>query len=68
MPSMIACGTDTSQARDFVLTGLAITEAATALLLLLFSLSDWPWMEAPIPLRTREVIRNLRDSYFPAEA
>jgi len=41
--NMIAYGTDTFEARDFVRTGLAITAAATALLLL-FSLSYWPWM------------------------
>ncbi|MCD2343276.1 anion permease [Ideonella azotifigens] len=41
--NMIAYGTDTFEARDFVRTGLVITAAATALLLL-FSLSYWPWM------------------------
>ncbi|MEO6017694.1 MAG: DASS family sodium-coupled anion symporter [Polaromonas sp.] len=41
--NMIAYGTDTFDARDFVHTGLAITLAAFALLLV-FSLTYWPWM------------------------
>ena len=41
--NMIAYGTDTFDARDFVRTGLVITLAAFALLLI-FSLTYWPWM------------------------
>lgn len=41
--NMIAYGTDTFEARDFVRTGLAITAAATVLLLV-FALTYWPWM------------------------
>lgn len=41
--NMIAYGTDTFEARDFVRTGLAITLAAMALLVL-FGLTYWPWM------------------------
>ena len=41
--NMIAYGTDTFDARDFIRTGLVITLAATALLVL-FSLIYWPWM------------------------
>lgn len=41
--NMIAYGTGTFDARDFVRTGIAITLAATALLVL-FSLTYWPWM------------------------
>jgi anion transporter len=41
--NMIAYGTDTFEARDFIRTGLAITLAA-ALLLVLFALTYWPWM------------------------
>jgi di/tricarboxylate transporter len=41
--NMIAYGTDTFDARDFVRTGLVITLAATALLVI-FSLTYWPWM------------------------
>ncbi len=40
---MIAYGTDTFAAKDFVRTGLALTLAAAALLVL-FSLTYWPWM------------------------
>ena len=41
--NMIAYGTDTFDARDFIRTGLVITLAATALLVI-FSLTYWPWM------------------------
>jgi len=41
--NMIAYGTDTFDARDFVRTGLAITLAATVLLVI-FALTYWPWM------------------------
>lgn len=41
--NMIAYGTDTFDARDFVRTGLVITLAA-GLLLVVFSLTYWPWM------------------------
>ena len=41
--NMIAYGTDTFEARDFIRTGLAITGAATALLVV-FALTYWPWM------------------------
>lgn len=41
--NMIAYGTDTFEARDFVRTGLAITAAATVLLVV-FALTYWPWM------------------------
>jgi anion transporter len=41
--NMIAYGTDTFDARDFVRTGLVITLAATVLLVL-FSLTYWSWM------------------------
>lgn len=41
--NMIAYGTDTFEARDFVRTGLVITLAAT-LLLVIFALTYWPWM------------------------
>ncbi len=41
--NMIAYGTDTFEARDFVRTGLVITVAAMALLLV-FALTYWPWM------------------------
>ncbi|MES2184940.1 MAG: DASS family sodium-coupled anion symporter [Pseudomonadota bacterium] len=41
--NMIAYGTNTFTARDFVKTGLAITLAG-ALLLVLFSLTYWQWM------------------------
>ncbi len=41
--NMIAYGTDTFDARDFVRTGLVITLAASALLVI-FSLTYWPWM------------------------
>lgn len=41
--NMIAYGTDTFEARDFVRTGLAITAVATVLLLV-FALTYWPWM------------------------
>jgi len=41
--AMIAYGTDTFDAKDFVRTGLVLTLAATALLVL-FSLTYWPWM------------------------
>ncbi len=41
--NMIAYGTDTFAARDFVRTGLVITLAAGALLVL-FALTYWPWM------------------------
>ena len=41
--NMIAYGTGTFDARDFVRTGLVITLAAFALLVV-FSLTYWPWM------------------------
>ncbi len=41
--NMIAYGTGTFEARDFVRTGLAITLVAFALLVV-FSLTYWPWM------------------------
>jgi anion transporter len=41
--NMIAYGTDTFDARDFVRTGLVITLAAFVLLII-FSLTYWPWM------------------------
>jgi anion transporter len=41
--NMIAYGTDTFEARDFVRTGLVITLAAAALLVV-FALTYWPWM------------------------
>lgn len=41
--NMIAYGTDTFDAHDFVRTGLVITVAAV-LLLVVFSLTYWPWM------------------------
>jgi len=41
--NMIAYGTDTFEARDFVRTGLVITLAAM-LLLIVFALTYWPWM------------------------
>lgn len=41
--NMIAYGTDTFDARDFIRTGLALTAAAMALLVL-FALTYWPWM------------------------
>jgi anion transporter len=41
--NMIAYGTDTFDARDFVRTGLVITLVAT-LLLVIFALTYWPWM------------------------
>jgi anion transporter len=41
--NMIAYGTDTFDAQDFVRTGLVITLAAT-LLLVIFALTYWPWM------------------------
>jgi di/tricarboxylate transporter len=41
--NMIAYGTDTFEARDFVRTGLVVTLAAMALLVV-FSLTYWPWM------------------------
>jgi len=41
--NMIAYGTDTFEARDFVRTGLLLTLAAL-LLLLVFALTYWPWM------------------------
>ena len=41
--NMTACGPDTFNARDFVRTGLLITLAATALLVI-FALTYWPWM------------------------
>lgn len=41
--NMIAYGTDTFEARDFVRTGLVITVAATVLLVI-FALTYWPWM------------------------
>jgi di/tricarboxylate transporter len=41
--NMIAYGTDTFEARDFVRTGLVITAAAMALFMA-FALTYWPWM------------------------
>jgi anion transporter len=41
--NMIAYGTDTFDARDFVRTGLVITLVATVFLVI-FSLTYWPWM------------------------
>jgi anion transporter len=41
--NMIAYGTDTFVARDFIRTGLAITLAAVVLLVV-FALTYWPWM------------------------
>jgi len=41
--NMIAYGTDTFEAHDFVRSGLVITVAAM-LLLVVFSLTYWPWM------------------------
>lgn len=41
--NMIAYGTDTFEARDFVRTGLVVTLAAFALLVV-FALTYWPWM------------------------
>lgn len=41
--NMIAYGTDTFEARDFVRTGLVLTAAAVALLVV-FGLTYWPWM------------------------
>ena len=41
--NMIAYGTDTFEARDFVRTGIVITIVATALLVI-FALTYWPWM------------------------
>lgn len=41
--NMIAYGTGTFEARDFVRTGLVLTLAAFALLVL-FALTYWPWM------------------------
>ncbi|WP_439590299.1 SLC13 family permease [Hydrogenophaga sp.] len=41
--NMIAYGTDTFEARDFVRTGLVITLVAM-LLLVIFALTYWPWM------------------------
>ena len=41
--NMIAYGTDTFDARDFVRTGLVIT-AAASVLLVVFALTYWPWM------------------------
>ncbi|MBI2725061.1 MAG: DASS family sodium-coupled anion symporter [Polaromonas sp.] len=41
--NMIAYGTDTFDAKDFVRTGLVITLAA-AVLLVVFALTYWPWM------------------------
>ncbi len=41
--NMIAYGTDTFEARDFIRTGLAITLVAM-LLLVVFALTYWPWM------------------------
>ncbi|MDB4906870.1 MAG: anion transporter [Gemmatimonadetes bacterium] len=41
--NMIAYGTGTFDARDFIRTGLALTLAA-AVLLVIFSLTYWPWM------------------------
>ncbi len=41
--NMIAYGTDTFDARDFIRTGFVLTLAAFALLVV-FSLTYWPWM------------------------
>ncbi len=41
--NMIAYGTDTFDARDFIRTGLALTLAAMVLLVI-FALTYWPWM------------------------
>ena len=41
--NMIAYGTDTFDAKDFIRTGLVITLAATVLLII-FALTYWPWM------------------------
>ena len=41
--NMIAYGTDTFAARDFIRTGLVIMLAATVLLVI-FALTYWPWM------------------------
>lgn len=41
--TMIAYGTGTFDARDFVRTGLVVSLAAMALLVLL-ALTYWPWM------------------------
>ncbi|MCM2252819.1 MAG: anion permease [Ramlibacter sp.] len=41
--NMIAYGTDTFEARDFIRTGLVVTFAALALLVV-FALTYWPWM------------------------
>lgn len=41
--AMIAYGTDTFAARDFVRTGLVLT-AAAYVLLVVFALTYWPWM------------------------
>lgn len=41
--NMIAYGTDTFEARDFIRTGFVITLAAIALLVI-FALTYWPWM------------------------
>ena len=41
--NMIAYGTDTFDAKDFIRTGLVITLAA-AVLLVIFALTYWPWM------------------------
>jgi anion transporter len=41
--NMIAYGTDTFDARDFIRTGLVIT-AVAMVLLVVFSLTYWPWM------------------------
>ena len=41
--NMIAYGTDTFDAKDFIRTGLVITLAA-GLLLVIFALTYWPWM------------------------
>ena len=41
--NMIAYGTDTFDAKDFIRTGLMITLAAMVLLVI-FSLTYWPWM------------------------
>ena len=40
---MVAYGTETFDARDFVRTGLVLTLAAAALLVV-FALTYWPWM------------------------
>ena len=41
--NMIAYGTDTFEARDFVRTGIVITLAAVVLLVV-FALTYWPWL------------------------